>query len=83
MHSQEELIDTVNVWELRTYRWPFLRALFPRFVAEMELGRYLRRLLATRRWTALRVIPHDVNGRPSDHVFDVYGQPRSNGGAAS
>jgi hypothetical protein len=73
MHANEELIDTVDVWRLHQFRWPFLRLLSRRFVIEMELGRYMRRLLATGAWTHLRIVPHPTERGPSDHLFDVYG----------
>jgi hypothetical protein len=76
---QEELIGTVDVWELRSgIRWMIMRALARHFVEEVELGRYMRGLLATRRWSVVRVVPHiNPQGLPSTHVFDVYGVPVS------
>ena len=73
----EELIGTVDVWELRSgIRWMIMRMISRHFVEEMELGRYLRGLLATRRWSVVRVVPHMTEqGVPSTHVFDVYGVP--------
>jgi hypothetical protein len=52
------------------------------FVEEVELGRYMRGLLATRRWSVVKVVPHrDEHGVLSPHVFDVYGVPaESNAG---
>ena len=78
----EELIGTVDVWELNSgVRWMITRALSPRFAQEVELGRYMRRLLASRRWSVVRVVPHtDERGVPSTHVFDVYGAPSATGG---
>jgi hypothetical protein len=71
--SQEELIATVDLHELRQLRWPFIRLFFPRFVEELELARFVKGLLATRRWLAIRVVPHRDGPRLSEHVFDVYG----------
>jgi hypothetical protein len=73
----EQLIGTVDVWELRSgIRWMIMRAIARHFVEEMELGRYMRGLLATRRWSMVRVVPHkSEQGVPSTHVFDVYGVP--------
>jgi hypothetical protein len=74
-HPVEERIDTIDVWQLaRRARWPILRVLARRFVEETELGGYVRELLATRRWSLVRVVPHvDERGAQSTHVFDVYG----------
>ena len=76
---REERIGTVDVWQLtQGMRWPIMRMLAKRFVEEMALGRYLRCLLDTRRWSVVRVVPHaDEAGVPSTHVFDVYGVPVS------
>jgi hypothetical protein len=73
----EELIGTVDVSRLRSgIRWMIMRPFAPHFVEEVELGRYLRGLLATRRWSIVRVVPHlDDLGAPSSHVFDVFGVP--------
>ncbi len=75
MHNQEQFIETVNLWQLHEVRWPIMRLLSPHFVAEVELGRYMKRLLATGRWRVIRVVPHEDAGHPSDHQFDLYGQP--------
>ncbi|MDQ6673981.1 MAG: hypothetical protein M3069_25090 [Chloroflexota bacterium] len=77
----EERIEIVDIWQLRNgLRWPIMRVLARRFVEEVELGRYMRALLATRRWSVVRVVPRaDERGLPSTHVFDVYGIPSSNG----
>jgi hypothetical protein len=70
----EEFIGTVDVSQLHAIRWWFLQFFAPRYVEDMELGRYLRGLLATGTWSMVRVSPHvDENGVPSPHVFDVYG----------
>jgi hypothetical protein len=72
----EELIGTVNVWDLRRFCWPILRIFARRVVDDLELGRYLKDLLATGRWDEVRVVPHrNADGSLSDHVFDTYGRP--------
>lgn len=72
----EQFIGTVDVAELQTLRGALLRVLARRYVEEIELGRYMRGLLATRRWAVVRVVPHkNDQGIPSTHVFDVYGVP--------
>lgn len=76
--NSRELLATVDARELETIRWGPLRQLFPRFVEEIELGRYLKRLLATNQCRAVEIEPHrDANGQPSTHVFDVFavGEP--------
>ena len=75
--QHEELIGTIDVSQLRSgIRWMIMRPFAPRFVEEVELGRYLRGLLATRRWSTVRVVPHlDERGVPSSHVFDILGVP--------
>ena len=57
MHDQDELIETINLWQLRQVRWPLMRILSPHFVAEVELGRYMKRLLGGGRWSIIRVVP--------------------------
>lgn len=65
-------LATVDVRNLNTLRWGPLRQMFPTFVEEIELGRYLKRLLATAECRAVQIEPHrDPEGRPSAHIFDV------------
>jgi hypothetical protein len=72
----EQFIGTVDVGELQSIRGAIMRILARHYAEEMELGRYLRELLATRRWSMVRVVPHtNEQGVPSTHVFDVYGIP--------
>jgi hypothetical protein len=49
-----ELVTTVNADALCTIRWGLMRQLFPDFVAEIELGRFVRKLLAGDRCAAVR-----------------------------
>jgi hypothetical protein len=82
MSGERQPLATVDVRELRTLRWGFLRELFPAFVEEIELGRYLRQLLARRENRAVAIEPHrDANGELSTHVFDVYGLETVESGA--
>jgi hypothetical protein len=68
-----ELVTTVDVRELHGNRWGIMRQIIPRFVEEVELGRYLRTLLTSSQYGAVRVERHrDPDGRPSTHIFDVY-----------
>jgi hypothetical protein len=70
--DQEEHIGTVDVWQLGLLgRWPIMRMLAPGFVEELELGRYMRNLLASHRWRMVRVVPR-ANAR---NVLDIYGIP--------
>jgi hypothetical protein len=81
--QQEEFIGTVDVTQLTSgIRWMIMRPFAPRFVEEVELGRHLRGLLATQRWSMVRVVPHrDERGVPSRHVFDIFGVPTTAGSA--
>jgi hypothetical protein len=68
-----EVVATVDVRELHSIRWGMMRQIFPRFVEDVELGRYLRTLLTSGRCDAVRIVPHrGPDGRPSTHVFHVY-----------
>ena len=66
-------VATVDVTQLNTVRWGPMRQLFPAFVEEIELGRYLRRLLANAECRAVQIEAHrNADGRPMPHVFDVF-----------
>lgn len=68
-----EPLATVDVHSLNSLRWGPIREMFPSFVEEIELGRYLKRLLTTAECRAVQIQPHvQPNGTPSDHVFDVF-----------
>jgi hypothetical protein len=70
----EEFIGTVDIGQLRQLRWPILRCLAPRFVEACELDQYMRGLLASERWTSVRVTPRATPTGASPHVFEVYGR---------
>jgi hypothetical protein len=73
---EEELIGIVDAGQLHDIRWPFMRVLARRYVEDLEMGRYVRRLLASQRWAMVRLVPHNTEqGAPSTRVFDVYGTP--------
>jgi hypothetical protein len=63
-----ELIATVDSRELNRLRWGPLRQMFPAFVEEIELGRYLKKLLASMKCCAVEIAPH----AGSSHNFDVF-----------
>jgi hypothetical protein len=66
-------LASVDVRELNTRRWGPLRQILPGFVEEIELGRYLKKLLATGECRAVKIEPHrGPGGRASTHVFDVF-----------
>jgi hypothetical protein len=68
-----ELLATVDVRTLNSLRWGPLRQMFPGFVEQIELGRYLRHLLANSNCKTVEIQPHvEPNGAPSQRVFDVY-----------
>jgi hypothetical protein len=65
-------VATVDVRQLNTLNWGPIRAMFPAFVDEMELARYLRRVLADAQCRAVRIQPHcDASGVASTHIYDV------------
>jgi hypothetical protein len=67
-----EPIATVDVTMLNSVRWGPIRQMFPAFVEEVELGRYLKQLLADSRCKRFAIQPHPgADGKPSRHVFDV------------
>ena len=68
----EELVTTIDVRELHGIPWGIMRQMFPKFVEEVQLGRYLRELLTSGHYAAVRVEPHQgPDGRPSANTFDV------------
>ena len=73
---EEQFLGTVDTHDLHDIDWPFIRLFFPHFVEEMELGRYIKNLVRSHHWRAVRAVPHDIGGSLSDHVFDVYAVPR-------
>jgi hypothetical protein len=47
--------------------------MFPSFAEEIELARYLKRVLAHSQCQAVQIEPHrDASGQASTHVFDVF-----------
>jgi len=69
----ETPIATVDVRQLDTLMWGPIRVMFPSFVEDIELGRYVRRLLAHSLNKVVAIEPHrDPSGTPSKHVFDVF-----------
>jgi len=78
MHNSANLLATIDVQQLDTVGLGILRLMFPAFAAELELGRYMRRVLSSGRYATVYFEPHrDVDGRLSRHVFDVYGSEAS------
>jgi hypothetical protein len=73
--ADEEFIATISAWELRGNRWPILGLFASHFVDEIELGRYVKRLLRSGEWEVIRLVPHRQDEDLSDHIFDVYGRP--------
>jgi hypothetical protein len=59
--GQEELIGTLDIGHLHEIRWPFMRLLAGRYAEEMEVCRYMRTLLATRRWAVVRMLRRSTN----------------------
>ena len=68
-----KLLATVDVTTLNSLPWGPIRQMFPAFVEEIELGRYLKKLLATAECRAVQLQPHvQTDGAPAPHVFDVF-----------
>ncbi|MBV8715924.1 MAG: hypothetical protein JO020_03145 [Chloroflexi bacterium] len=63
-----KLLATVDIRELNTLRWGPMRQMFPSFVEEIELGRYLKQLPGSRGCCAVEIAPH----ASSSHIFDVF-----------
>jgi hypothetical protein len=62
--ADEMRIGSVDVWELHQYKWPIVRLFARRAVDRLELRRYMRDLLSTKRWDRVRAIPHrEADGR--------------------
>ena len=69
----EAPVTTVDVRKLNTLMWGPLRVMFPSFAEEIELARYLKRVLAHSQCKAVQIEPHrDASGQPSTHIFDVF-----------
>ena len=63
-------LATVDVRELNTLMWGPLRAMFPSFAEEIELARYLKRVLAHSQCRAVHIEPHrDAAGQALDPHF--------------
>jgi hypothetical protein len=74
-HSYRKPLATVDVSTLSTIPWGPIRQMFPGFVQELELARYLKRILAESPCRAVEIHPHvESDGKASGHVFDVYVQ---------
>jgi hypothetical protein len=66
-------VATVDVNTLNSLRWGPIRQMFPGFVEEVELGRYLKQLLASSQCKRFAIQTHvQTDGKPSRHVFDVF-----------
>jgi hypothetical protein len=71
--SLHQWLATVDVRELDSLNWGPIRLMFRPFAEEIELARYLKKLLAGSENRAVAIEPHrDSYGRPSTHVFDVF-----------
>ena len=74
--TEEAFIETVDAWQLRQVRMPIMRFVAPDFVAQLELGRYVKTLLSSGKWRAVRVVPHTDAQHGHLHQYDIYGEPR-------
>jgi len=62
------LLATVDIRELNTLRWGPMRQMFPSFVEDIELGRYLKQVLRNHGCRAVAIAAHGA----SSHILDVY-----------
>jgi hypothetical protein len=68
-----ELLATVDTYSLNSLRWGLIRQMFPLFVEEVEMGRYVKGLLGTNQCKGVRIVAHPLpDGSRSSHVFDLY-----------
>ena len=75
--TEEMPIGSVDVWELHHFKWPIVRLFARRAVDRLELRRYRRVLLSTRRCDRVRAVPHrEAGSRLSEHIYDFFGHPR-------
>jgi hypothetical protein len=69
----EARVTTIDAASLHTIRGGLMRQMLPRFVEEIELGRYVRALLTRSGASAVRIEPHrHTDGRINEHEFDIY-----------
>jgi hypothetical protein len=72
-----EFLERVNLDRLiDRRRWPIMSLLAPHFVEEIELGRHLRRLLATHHWSVVTAVhvPGPEGRSGASRVVDIYGR---------
>src|SRR5207248_4258773 len=80
----EQFLGAIDVRELHELHWPIMRLLARSFVERLELQRYKRHLLASGRWNRVRAVPHrDRSAAVSPYLFDLYGVPVPQAGAAT
>ena len=73
MTKGSTLIATVNAHELHNIHWMLMRSMFPRFAEEVELGRYVRNLMASGGFNEVHIEHHRMpDGTRSDFLFDIY-----------
>lgn len=72
-NTTQQAVATIDVRNLNTLSWGPIRQMFPAFVEEIELGRYVKSLLGSAKCKAVHIQPHlDSNSSPSTHVFDIF-----------
>jgi len=65
-------VATVDVGQLNTLNWGPVRAMFPSFVEEIELARYLKQVLANAQCRTVQLEHHrDASGVQSTHIYDI------------
>ena len=72
----EQFVGTIDAWELRHFRWPFMRTFCRAYVEQRELQYFEKQLLTAQHWQRVKCVPHrNEAGVDSTHVFDVYAVP--------
>jgi len=66
-------VATVDVRQLNTLNWGPIRAMFPSFVEQIELTRYLKGFLTDAQCRAVQLELHqEASGVRSTHIYDVF-----------
>jgi hypothetical protein len=72
-HKAGDLLATIDMRELESIHWTFMRPMFPTFADEIELGKHLQLLLMSLQCGPVRLEPHrEPDGHLSTHIVDVY-----------
>jgi hypothetical protein len=82
--ASEQHLGVVDTWRKLHFNWPIQRLLARRAGRRPELAYAMNEVLATGRWDLVRAQPHrQFDGRPSDHLYDLYARPAGTPPSAS